>query len=46
MKAITLRMTDEFHKQLKLRMVEEEKTMQDYIIGLISKDLEKKKKSK
>ncbi|MGL4453009.1 MAG: hypothetical protein ACRCWM_09335 [Sarcina sp.] len=46
MRAITLRMTDELHKELKMRMVMEEKTMQNHIIELISKDLESKKKTK
>lgn len=46
MKAITLRMTDELHKKFKMKMVQDEKTMQNYIIELISKELENNKKSK
>lgn len=46
MKTVTLRMEDEFHKKLKLKMVNEEKTMQDYIIELIANDINKEKNSK
>ncbi|WP_297518467.1 hypothetical protein [uncultured Clostridium sp.] len=46
MKAITLRMSDEFHKKLKMKMVEEEKTMQDHIIKLLSEDFKNSKKTK
>ena len=46
MKAITLRMSDELHRELKIKMAVDAKTMQNHIIELISKDLEGKKKSK
>ena len=40
LKTITLRIEDELHIQFKLKMVREEKTMQDRIIELIEKDLQ------
>jgi predicted HicB family RNase H-like nuclease len=40
MKALTIRVEDSLHKKLKIKMVEEETTLQDYILRLIKKDLE------
>ena len=39
-KTLTLRVSDEFHKALKLKTVEEETSMHEYIIKLIEKDME------
>lgn len=39
-KTITLRLEDDLHKQLKLKTVTEDTTMQDYVIKLIKKSLE------
>ncbi|MGL4655055.1 MAG: hypothetical protein ACRCWM_04095 [Sarcina sp.] len=44
MKAITIRLTDNTHKELKHLMVSEETTFQDYVSELIEKDLKKKTK--
>lgn len=47
LKALTVRVDDELHKKLKFKMVEEETTIQDYVLNLIKKDLvESEKKSK
>lgn len=43
MKTITIRMDDELHKKLKLKMIHKEKTIQDHVIQLIEKDLEEEK---
>ena len=43
LRTITLRLEDELHKQLKLKTVMDETTMQDYITNLIIKDLEESK---
>ena len=42
-KTITLRLDDELHKQLKLKTVSDETTIQEYLINLIKKSLEEKK---
>lgn len=39
MKTITIRMEDKLHKELKLKMVKEGKTIQDHVIDLIQKNL-------
>ena len=39
MKTLTLRMPDELHKELKLRCVERDVTMNDYVIELIREAL-------
>ena len=47
MRTITVRMPDELHRKLKVRMAEEERTIQNHIIDLVSDDLDKRvKKSK
>jgi predicted DNA-binding protein len=38
-KTVTLRLSDDLHKKIKLLTVNEEKTLQDYITQLIEKDL-------
>lgn len=39
-KTITLRLEDELHKQLKLKTVTEDTTIQDYVLTLIKQSLE------
>lgn len=46
LKSLTVRVDDELHKQLKYKMIEEETTIQDYVMKLIKKDLEKSEKEK
>lgn len=46
MKSLTVRIDDELHKELKFKMVENETTIQDYIVDLIKKDLDKSKSKK
>ena len=38
-KAVSIRFSDKLHKALKLRCIEIDKSMQDYIVELIKKDL-------
>lgn len=40
---IVLRVDNELHKQIKLHVIEQESTIQEYVVGLIKKDLEKNK---
>ena len=44
MRTITVRMPDELHRKLKVRMAEEERTIQNHIINLVSNDLDKRVK--
>ncbi len=46
MKTITIRMNDELHKKLKLKMAHDEKTIQDHVIQLLEKDLGGNKEDK
>lgn len=46
LKTITLRLDDEVHKTIKIKTVQEETTIQDYITKLIMKDLELNKNKK
>jgi predicted DNA binding CopG/RHH family protein len=46
LKTITLRLDDELHKELKIKMAQEGTTIQDYIVNFIKKDLEKSKQKK
>ena len=39
-KTVTLRLSDELHKQMKLLTVKKEMTIQDYITRLIERDLQ------
>lgn len=39
LKSLTIRVEDELHKQLKYKMIDEESTIQNYILALIKKDL-------
>ena len=41
---ITVKVDDELHIELKIKMAKEQKTLQDYIVELIKKDLENDKK--
>lgn len=43
-KNIAFQIDDEFHKKIKIQATEEGKTIKDYIIELIKKDLEQKNK--
>ena len=42
MKTLTLRLTEEFHKELKIKCVQDGVDMTNYIISLIKNDMEKK----
>lgn len=42
-KNIVLRVEPEFHQEVKLYVTANNTTLQDYIVGLIKKDLEQKK---
>ena len=37
---MTLRLSDELHKALKIKMASEERKIQDYIVELLKKDME------
>ena len=41
---IVLRVDNDFHKKIKMYVTQEETTLQDYIVGLIKKDLDKKQR--
>lgn len=43
MKSLTIRMDDELHKQVKIKTAVDGITIQDYILNLVKKDLEKRK---
>lgn len=45
-KTITLRLSDDLHKKLKLYAVKEETTMQDFIISLVEENLKKSESKK
>lgn len=38
-KTITIRITEELHKEIKLKCVQEGVTLKDYLVELIEKDL-------
>lgn len=40
-KSITVRMTEDLHRELKIKVAEDGITLQDYIIKLIEADLKK-----
>lgn len=40
LKNLTIRVEDELHKKLKYKMLEDETTIQTYVLNLILKDLE------
>lgn len=42
-KNIAFQVEDEFHTKIKIKATKEGKTIKDYVIGLIRKDLEKNK---
>lgn len=41
-KGINIKVDEELYKEIKFRALELDKTLKDYIIGLIKKDLNKK----
>ncbi|MGL5068372.1 MAG: hypothetical protein ACRC6T_11240 [Sarcina sp.] len=43
MKVVTVRLEDKVHKELKMQMVSDETTFQDYIVELIQADRNRKK---
>ena len=38
-KTISIRITEEFHKEIKIKIAKDGITLKDYILGLIKKDL-------
>lgn len=44
MKHITIRMDEDLHKRVKYRLIEEDKSIQKYVIDLIENDLNKEDK--
>lgn len=42
-KALTVRMDEDLHKQIKIKAIMQDMTIQDYILSLIKADLEKSK---
>ena len=42
MKAITVRLEDSLHKKIKLQMVNDETTFQEYIVLLVNEDIKKR----
>ena len=45
MKSITVRFSDTLHKNLKLKLVYDERTFQEYMISLVEADLKRCKKT-
>lgn len=43
-KTMTIRLDEELHKKIKLKSVKENKSIKNYILGLVLEDLEKEKK--
>ena len=43
MKQVTLRLDDDLHKRAKIRAVMQDKSLMQYVVDLIKKDLEIKK---
>lgn len=43
MRMITLKVSDELHKLVRIKVVEEDTTIKDYVTDLILKDLQKEK---
>ena len=43
MKNISVKVDEEFHREVKIQAAKEGVTIQDYVIALITKDLESKK---
>ena len=41
---ITLKVSDELHKLVRIKVVEEDTTIKDYVTDLILKDLQKRKR--
>lgn len=40
-KTMTIRLDEEFYKKIKLKALQENKTIKDYILNLVKQDLEK-----
>jgi predicted HicB family RNase H-like nuclease len=45
-RTIAFRVDEEFHTAVKVQAAKEKKTLQDYIIEILKKDLEEKQKAK
>lgn len=45
MKAIAMKVEDSFHKKMKLRATEKGKSIKEYVVELIEKDLQKKEQT-
>ncbi|MFR0001833.1 toxin-antitoxin system HicB family antitoxin [Intestinibacter bartlettii] len=43
-KTMTIRLDEDLHKKIKLKSVQENKSIKNYILGLVLKDLEEDKK--
>lgn len=43
LKRVGIVLEDEMYKAVKMKLIQEEKTMKEYIVGLIEKDLQKEK---
>lgn len=43
-KTMTIRLDEEFYKKIKLKALQENKTIKDYILNLVKQDLEKEEK--
>lgn len=43
MKSVSIKVDEEFHRCMKLRATEKGKSIKEYVVGLIEKDLETKK---
>lgn len=44
MKVITVKLEDDFFKEMKIKLLNNDKTIQDYVVELISSDLTKERK--
>ncbi len=42
-KGITIRVEPEFHQEIKIHAIQEGKTIQEYVLELVKKDLQKTK---
>lgn len=44
-KTMTIRLDEEFYKKIKLKALQENKTIKDYILNLVKEDLRKEEKN-
>ena len=44
MKTVTLKFEEDFHKELKIKMAQDGTTIQEYVLALVKKDMERNKK--